>query len=231
MLDESTRQAYLNAMGVTQWQLPSEDVSSEELASEQLSSVQLSSVQVSSSQVPSQKAVEQVRTKLAENKLSEVKQETQPADLKVDSPAKVESLPMINGLKWLNQGSKNGLLVVLAEGRKSLSNEGRALMSKMLKGIQFLPAETGFAISGEKVNAAQDFTLKDIKAILVFGNDAGRELVRFSGAKIIPGTEYFSLENCKVVITLHPDELLSHPEHKQQAWNDLKQLVHFFNND
>ena len=137
----------------------------------------------------------------------------------------------IKGLKWLNQGSKNGLLVVLAQQRKDLSPESRVLMSKMLKGIQFLPSETGFAISGESISSEQELSLDGIKAILVLGNDAGRQLVRFSGAKIIAGTEYFSLDNRKVVITVHPDELLSNPEHKQQTWNDLKQLIHFFNND
>ena len=138
---------------------------------------------------------------------------------------------IIKGLKWLNQGSKNGLLVILPEERKQLSPKSRELMSKMLKGIQFLPSETGFAISGENVSSEQSLSLEGIKAILVLGSDAGRTLVRFSDAKIIAGTEYFSLDNRKIVITVHPDELLSHPEHKQQTWNDLKQLIHFFNNE
>jgi hypothetical protein len=138
---------------------------------------------------------------------------------------------IIKGLKWLNQGSKNGLLVILPEERKQLSPKSRELMSKMLKGIQFLPSETGFAISGENVSSEQSLSLEGIKAILVLGSDAGRTLVRFSDAKIIAGTEYFSLDNRKILITVHPDELLSHPEHKQQTWNDLKQLIHFFNNE
>ena len=155
----------------------------------------------------------------------------------ISSPSSVEATSIIpekttiKGLKWLNQGSKNGLVVIIAEQRKKLSPESRELMSKMLKGIQFLPSETGFAISGENVSSEQGFSLEGIRAILVLGNDAGRELVRFSGAKIIPGTEYFTLDKRNVVTTVHPDELLSHPGHKQQAWNDLKQLVHFFNAD
>ena len=201
MLDENNRQSYLKAMGVPEWKLRSPEAES----------------------IPGQDShhnSNQLETESASSKSSSVAETVIVAEKKT-----------IKGLKWLNQGSKNGLLVILAEQRKYLSPESRELMSKMLKGIQFLPSETGFAISGENVSSEQGLSLEGIKAILVLGNDAGRELVRFSGAKVIPGTEYFSLDKRKIVITVHPDELLSHPEHKQQAWNDLKQLIHFFNND
>ena len=202
MLDEQNRQSYLKAMGVTQWKLRTTE--------EQPIITQDASFTVKESVKPI------IDKPVSETPVVEIKNEIKKT---------------IKGLKWLNQGSKNGLLVILADQRKKLSPESRELMSKMLKGIQFLPSETGFAISGENLVTEQEFSLEGIKAILVLGNDAGRELVRFSGAKIIPGTEYFSLDKRKVVITVHPDELLANPEHKQQVWNDLKQLVHFFNND
>ncbi|MFT5452138.1 MAG: hypothetical protein ACI9N9_001626 [Enterobacterales bacterium] len=208
MLDENNRQSYLKAMGVTEWKLRSgedESIINPVQGSEQSSSPEGSN---------------KVETESPASSASPVSESVIVAEKKT-----------IKGLKWLNQGSKNGLVVILAEQRKQLSPESRELMSKMLKGIQFLPSETGFAISGENVSSEQGFTLDGIKAILVLGSDAGRELVKFSGAKVIAGTEYYTLDNRNVVITVHPADLLSQPEHKQQVWNDLKQLIHFFNND
>lgn len=180
MLEESVRQSYLKAMGVTQWQLRTKQ-----------------------DDVPDVPDVSDVS----------------------DKPT------LIKGLKWLNKTSKNGLLVVLSEQRKELTPESRQLMSKMLKGIHFLPSETGFAISGETASSDEDFSLNSVKAILVLGNEAGRQLVKFSGAKIVPGTEYFSLASRTIVITVHPDDLLSNSDLKQQTWNDLKRLVQLFNNN
>ncbi|MFT5520534.1 MAG: DNA polymerase III psi subunit [Enterobacterales bacterium] len=224
MLDENNRQSYLKAMGVTEWKLRSgEDESI------------INDDATLTAKTPAQSVADnQLKESLQQDSSHQSRQlEAEPT---TSSPSSVpESViavekKTIKGLKWLNQGSKNGLLVVLAQQRKDLSPESRVLMSKMLKGIQFLPSETGFAISGESISSEQELSLDGIKAILVLGNDAGRQLVRFSGAKIIAGTEYFSLDNRKIVITVHPDELLSNPEHKQQTWNDLKQLIHFFNN-
>ena len=86
----------------------------------------------------------------------------------------------IKGLSWLNQGSKNGLLVILSENNKDLTPESRQLMSKMLKGIHFLPSETGFAmISDNAILEAKSCSLEGIKAILVFGNDTGQSSSEF----------------------------------------------------
>ncbi len=153
-------------------------------------------------------------------------------EINIPEPAKPQENLIAKGLIPLNQGSKNGLLVVLSEERKSLSPESRELMSKMLKGIHFLPSETGFAIIGDKAETdSEAVNLESIKAILVFGNEAGRQLVRIAGARIIPGSEVFSLHNRNIVVTWHPDELINSNQNKQQAWADLKQLVQFFNND
>ena len=136
------------------------------------------------------------------------------------------------GLNWLNKASKNGLLVVLSEQRKDLSVESRQLMSNMLKSIHFLPSETGFATIDDNYDPAKPAgSLESVKAILVFGNEAGRHLVKVAGARIIPGSEVFTLDGRKIVISLHPDEIISDPAHKPQVWSDLKQLVEFFNND
>ena len=121
MLDESKRQSYLKAMGVTQWQLRSAEVEILE-ADMQSDSTDRSRVQYT------------YKT---------------PANELVKSQPKVspdQQLMNINGLSWLTPPGKNGLLVVLSEQRKGMNNASRKLMSKMLKSIHFLPSETGFAV-------------------------------------------------------------------------------------
>jgi len=188
MLDEATRQSYLESMGVTQWKL---------------------------------------RTVESASEPAPVQAEPVPAELIPAEPVPVES--SIKGLKWLNKGSQNGLLVIMSGQAASLSPEGRTLMGKMLNGIHFLPSETGFALTEQPTTETPTFSLTDVKAVLVFGNKAGRELVKLSGAEIVPGTEIFTLDGRKMVATLHPDEVLSNPELKPQVWADLKQLVELFN--
>ena len=214
MLDEAKRKAYLKAMDVTEWQLKGsqiiEDVATVPVVSDQAVSLQ-------------QKAA--IRAKLQEIKQPE-------PEVNVPEPVKPQDNLIAKGLIPLNQGSKNGLLVVLSEERKSLSTESRELMSKMLKGIHFLPSETGFAVIGDKAETSSEaVNLESIKAILVLGNEAGRQLVRVAGARIVPGSEVFSLHDRNIVVTWHPDELINSTQNKQQAWADLKQLVQFFNND
>lgn len=153
-------------------------------------------------------------------------------EVNIPPPVKPQDNLIVKGLIPLNQGSKNGLLVVLSEERKTLNPESRELMSKMLKGIHFLPSETGFAVIGDKTETASEtVNLESIKAILVLGNEAGRQLVRVAGARIVPGSEVFSLHDRNIVVTWHPDELLTSTQNKQQAWADLKQLVQFFNSN
>ena len=205
MLDEAKRKAYLKAMDVTEWQLKDsqiiEDVDAVSVVSETITA-----------------------------KLQEIRQ-TEP-EVNIPEPVKPQENLIAKGLVPLNQGSKNGLLVVLSEERKSLSPESRELMSKMLKSIHFLPSETGFAVIGDKADTPSEaVNLESIKAILVFGNEAGRQLVRVAGARIVPGSEVFSLHNRNIVVTWHPDELINSTQNKQQAWADLKQLVQFFNNN
>ncbi|MCP3675238.1 MAG: hypothetical protein GY829_12305 [Gammaproteobacteria bacterium] len=164
--------------------------------------------------------------------LNELEIKRPKPEVNIDQPVKALESLIANGLIPLNQGSKNGLLVVLSEERKSLRPESRELISKMLKGIHFLPSETGFAVIGDKAETASEtVNLESIKAILVFGNEAGRRLVRVAGARIVPGSEVFSLHNRSIVVTWHPDELINSNQNKKQAWADLKQLVQFFNND
>ncbi len=155
-------------------------------------------------------------------------QKVDPVKMIASTSAK-EELTFVKGLKLLNQGSKNGLLVLLSEKRNELSPESRMLMSKMLKSVHFLPSETGFAVIGDAYKD-ENCTLDTIKVILVLGYEAGRQLVKQSGARVIPGSENYNLCNRKVVISWHPDELLNKSEYKQQAWNDLKQLVEFYKN-
>jgi len=203
MHDESKRQSYLNAMGVTQWQLRSGHPQAETSPSE----------------------VEQPAVKID----NDVDQKDAEVPDPLPESESVDNHCFVKGLKLLNQGSKNGLLVILSEQRKELTPQSRLLMSNMLKGIHFLPSETGFAvISGELESADETVSLESIKAILVLGFEAGRQLVKVAGARIIPGTETFTLNDRKIVVSWHPDELHNKQEYKQQAWNDLKQLVHFF---
>ena len=210
MLDESKRQDYLNAMGVTQWQLRSET-----------SDVQDTIVET---------AVVQPETVI--QKASATQDIVEP---KVQENKTEQSQLSIKGLKWLNQGSKNKLLVILPEQRKNLSPESRALMSKMLNAIHFLPSETGFATisdnseSGSEVE--QQISLDTVKAVLVFGNEAGRQLVKVSNGRVIPGTEAFDLGGLKIVVTFHPEEVGTNPNHKKIVWNDLKLLVELFNSN
>ncbi len=144
-----------------------------------------------------------------------------------ESTSAKEEPTFVEGLKLLNQGSKNGLLVILSEKRKELSPESRMLMSKMLKSVHFLPSETGFAVIGDDYQE-ENCIFDTIKVILVLGYEAGRQLVKQSGARVIPGSENYILSNRKVVVSWHPDELLNKSEYKQQAWDDLKQLVEFY---
>jgi len=203
MLEESKRQAYLSAMGVTQWQ--SRFTEEEQQAPAVTQSVEPAIETRNESQQQS----------LPEQPIEAIESQTKPN--------KVE------GLRLLNQASKNGLLVILSEQRKDLSSESRMLISKMLKAIHFLPAETGFAVISEQDDSSSEVvSLESIKAILVLGFEAGRQLVKVAGARVIPGTETYTLNDCKVVVSWHPDELHDKPEYKQQAWNDLKQLVNFF---
>jgi len=200
MIDEAKRQTYLQTMGVTQWQLRSAE------------------------------SVE-INEEIVQPQTIQSKQSThEPVEIETDQvTTNSDEKFIVKGLRSLNHGSKNGLLVVLSEQRKELSPESRMLMSKMLKAIHFLPAETGFAVIGDDDQSASDsFTLDSVKAILVLGNEAGRQLVRIAGARNVPGSNLFSLGQCEIVITLHPDELINSVENKQQAWNDLKQLVQIF---
>jgi len=199
MIDESIRQQYLSAMGIEEWQVRSDD-SSESLSTEQQN-------------LPKQ---------------SDKEQKVEP-ETKIETNSTPDNKITVKGLKLLNQGSKNGLLIILSEKRKELSPESRILMSKMLKSVHFLPSETGFSVIGDAYKD-NNCTLDAIKVILVLGYEAGRQLVKQSGARVIPGSENYSLSNRKVVISWHPDELLNKPEYKQQAWNDLKQLVEFYKN-
>ena len=179
------------------------------------------------------KAMDVTEWQLRDSQLIEDLETKQPEpDVNIPPPVKAQNNLIVKGLIPLNQGSKNGLLVVLSEERKSLNPESRELMSKMLKGIHFLPSETGFAVIGDKAEVSTEtVNLESIKAILVLGNEAGRQLVRVAGARIVPGSEVFSLYNRNIVVTWHPDELINSTQNKQQAWADLKQLVQFFNND
>ncbi len=209
MLEESKRQAYLSAMGITQWQLRSDENAQLATAVAQLPE---------SEPEPVTKAnIDTSSSRNSDGSNQEIKQENITSKVK--------------GLRLLNQASKNGLLVILSEQRKNLSPENRMMISKMLKGIHFLPAETGFAVISEQdVASSETVSLETIKAILVLGYEAGRQLVKVSGARIIPGTENYTLNSCHIVVSWHPEELHNKPEYKQQAWNDLKQLVYFFNN-
>ncbi|MCP4414959.1 MAG: hypothetical protein GY808_20575 [Gammaproteobacteria bacterium] len=155
---------------------------------------------------------------------SETQTQTQT---QTESTSAKEEPTFVKGLKLLNQGSKNGLLVILSEKRKELSPESRMLMSKMLKSVHFLPSETGFAVIGDDYQE-ENCIFDTIKVILVLGYEAGRQLVKQSGARVIPGSENYILSNRKVVVSWHPDELLNKSEYKQQAWDDLKQLVEFY---
>ena len=207
MLEEAKRQAYLKAMDVTEWKLREGDIG----ATNTMTEVEA---------IP-----EITKTAMVE----EIKH--QQPEITPQQPDHTQDDLIAKGLIPLNQGSKNGLLVVLSEERKSLSSESRELMSKMLKGIHFLPSETGFAVIGDKVDSSEAVNLASIKAILVLGNEAGRQLVRVAGARIVPGSEVFSLHDRNIVITWHPDELINSTQNKQQAWGDLKQLVQFFKSD
>jgi len=179
VIEETKRQSYLNAMGVTQWQLRSVE-----------------------SNPQSNQAVVEVKKQ-------------------VD----------IKGLRWLNKGSINGLLVVFSKQRNSLTPDSRLLLSKMLKSIHFLPVETGFAILAEDDNSsAEAFSLETVKAILALGNETNHQLLQLESVSCVPDTKLLILDGRKIVTTWHPDELLENSDNKAQTWDDLKQLVQLFNN-
>ncbi|MCP4274578.1 MAG: hypothetical protein GY781_21850 [Gammaproteobacteria bacterium] len=205
MLEESIRKQYLSAMGVEEWHVRTDDTL----------------------ETTSYSSETQSKTESIVSEEQTVQDQTiEPVKIVASTSVKAEPT-LVKGLKLLNQGSKNGLLVLLSEKRKELSPESRMLMSKMLKSVHFLPSETGFAVIGDDYQD-ENCTLDAIKVILVLGYEAGRQLVKQSGARVIPGSENYMLGNRKVVISWHPDELLNKPEYKQQAWDDLKQLVAFY---
>ncbi len=210
MLEESIRKQYLTAMGVEEWQVRSDDT-----------------LETTSYSFETQIKTDSI---LSDEQIVEESAEQDPKiePVKIIASTSLKESPtFVKGLKLLNQGSKNGLLVILSEKRKELSHESRMLMSKMLKSVHFLPSETGFAVIGDAYKD-EKYTLDTINVILVLGYEAGRQLVKQSGARVIPGSENYRLCNRNVVISWHPDELLNKPEYKQQAWDDLKQLVAFY---
>lgn len=216
-MEEARRQTYLKAMGVTQWQLRSgqAETVSDDTSGEQGGELKKPHPELPGSPEPKRQAQGRIA-------------EPEPSPENPQPEATSESIT-INGLKWLSQGSKNGLLVVLATERMNMAQDSRQLMSKMLKAIHFLPSETGFAVIGDKPESGDaDFSLESIKAILVLGNDAGRMMVQVAGARMTPGTELFSLADKQIVNTVHPDELLQDASLKPQVWNDLKQLLELF---
>jgi len=212
MLDESIRKQYLSAMGVDEWQVRSDDT-----------------LEATSDATETQENPESVVSEEQTVQQNIVQEQVVESEHSISSASSKDDSTYVKGLKSLNQYSKNGLMVLLSDQRKELSPESRMLMSKMLKSIHFLPSETEFAVIGEAYNDER-CNLDAIKVILVLGYEAGRQLVNQSGARVIPGSENYMLSNRKVVISWHPDELLSKPEYKQQAWNDLKQLVEFYKN-
>ena len=221
MLDEAKRQAYLKAMDITEWQLrSSDDVRLTDDSASVIAATQ-DTVETTNPDIPDHQL-----------KASNIDTDDLSNAPSSEEPRSEESMVFAaKGLTWLNTKSHNGLLVVLSEQRKALNPESRQLMSNMLKSIHFLPTETGFASIADKLDSSEPAgSLESVKAILVFGNDAGRDLVKVAGARIIPGTEVFSLGGKKIVVSLHPDEIIAEPSHKKQAWADLKQLVEFFNN-
>ena len=200
MMDESTRLAYLETMGVTQWQ----PIGQETLASEE-PEFQAEPVQAKTPSQPEKPPVQ-----IAKVEPSEVQAET-------DSQTK------LTGLKLITPVSQNGLLVILPMERSELAPEARQLVSKMLNSIHFLPKETAFAVTSESVEDTLELT--GVRVMLCLGNEGGRHLVRQSGARTLAGTDTLEVMNKKVVCSWHPEELISHPEHKKQAWQHLKLLV------
>ncbi len=231
-MEEAKRQEYLKAMGVPLWELrdaksESSDVNNLTEKTEEVSTIFVDSDVLENRIELDHSVTHQELDTQPTNITTQTMHSSTESTSQHQEPS--EGLKPLPGLTWLNGGSKNGLLVVLSNDRKVLTNEERQLMSKMLNGIKFLPSETGFASVSENINdSSPEFTLNSIKAILAFGQDAGRHLVRTSGAKMVAGTEVFTLDNKNIVITLHPNDLLAEPELKPQAWKDLKQLLEFF---
>ena len=205
MLDEPTRKAYLDAMGITEWVSPDAQPTQ----------------QSQTSTAAAQPVVAEREQPLPATESASPQAAIEQAAIESTQPQSAE----IPGLKQLNQTSINGLLVVLPEGRSQLSSDARQLMSKMLNAIHFLPKETAFAVTSD---ASSQMSLQGIKAILVMGNEAGQALVKQSGAKIVTGTGYTELNGIKMVVSWHPEELVSHPEHKKLAWQDLKLLLELY---
>jgi len=205
-MKEEKRQKYLQTLGITQWKLRTDELQGSDV--------------VATKSTPS--VVEEIAN---ENQIVD-----EPKSNVVQIPSE-QSATAVKGMTWLNKGSVNGLLVVLSKQGKTLSPENRALMSKMLNSVHFLPSETGFAEISDQDTSTEAFTLDSIKAILVLGNEAGRQLVKIAGARIMPGSEIFSLDGRKIVISLHPEDVVKNKENKQQAWADLKLLLELFKDD
>lgn len=204
-MEEQTRQQYLSVMGIGSWELkepiavPSDNNEAEVVVDSQ-----------------------EIAKTAAEPAVKE-----QPM-AKQTTPVVANTEHQLTGLKLINSGCQNGLLVVLSEQGKSMQPEARELMSKMLNAIKFLPSESAFAeIGPESTESVIDS--QSISGILVFGNDAGIQMVQKLGARKSIEGDHFELNGMPIVATVHPSDIVKEPTLKATAWSDLQLLQKLFN--
>lgn len=133
------------------------------------------------------------------------------------------------GLRYITSAPMNGLVVVLPSVSKQLNPEARQLMSKMLNSINCKPSETGFAEAGTET-MSDTIPAEGIKALLIMDYGTGKEFIDQNNAERVPGADFCLLGELAVVVSIHPQELVTTPELKAAAWRDLKLIATRLNN-
>ena len=134
---------------------------------------------------------------------------------------KAKDVVSCHGLRFITKSPANGLLVVLPSVSKELNPEARQLMSKMLNAINCAPSATGFAEAGTETEI-DVLPMTAVKVVLVMDYATGKSLIDLNDAERVPGEEYCKMQNLPLVVSIHPQELVTTPELKASAWRDLK---------
>ncbi|MBT8449964.1 MAG: hypothetical protein KJO69_09755 [Gammaproteobacteria bacterium] len=221
---QDKRERYLSLMGIDTYQHRQPE--------ETPADVMLAQTKITDEKTAQTKTMEvnQSSPKVEEHEQTQVLASEPVAEASVsENENAVVAESLLNGISYITSSPTNGLLVVLPSVSKQLAPEARQLMSKMLNSIQCQPSATGFAELGSTTEDAQ-ISNTGVRCILFMDFQAGKRFIDLNGAQRVPGEDYCTLGDLPIVVSIHPQELVTTPDLKTVAWRDLKLVAQLLQN-